>query len=264
MSEVRYELEGPVARVTIDRPQRRNAMSYAVMAELRHAFERADAEPETRVVVLSGAGGTAFCAGADLVGEGGSQSIADTEDHALGHEQRGLLAELFTTMWRVDVPSIARVRGYALAGGFGLALACDLIVAADDAVFGTPELDVGLWPYMITVPMLRAMPAKTALDLMLTGRRVGAEEARDLGFVNRVVATSELDETVDELAAALAAKAPLALAWGRRAFYRALDLDSAAALDHFQAMLTVTSGTEDAAEGLAAFAERRPPRWTAR
>src|ERR1051325_10452821 len=112
-------------------------------------------------------------------------------------------------MWTLGKPVIARVRGYALAGGFGLACACDLIVASDDSTFGTPEINVGLWAYMITVPLLRSMPPKTALDLMMTGRRVDASEAQRLGFVQRVTPVDDLDATVDALAADLAQKSPL-------------------------------------------------------
>src|ERR1051325_7554491 len=129
-------------------------------------------------------------------------------------------------MWTLGKPVIARVRGYALAGGFGLACACDLIVASDDSVFGTPEINVGLWPYMITVPLLRSMPPKTALDLMMTGRRVSAEEGQRIGFLQRVVPASELDATVDELAASLASKSPLIMRWGRDSFYNVLELDA--------------------------------------
>jgi enoyl-CoA hydratase/carnithine racemase len=262
VGDVRYEVDGPIARVTIDRDARRNALSYPVMRDLRAAFERADDDAAVRVVVLTGAGDRAFSAGADLVGDGAAGSIADTGDHAARHDDRALLADLFRTMWRVGVPSIARVRGYALAGGFGLALACDLVVAADDAVFGTPELDVGLWPYMITVPMVRSMTPKAALELILTGRRVDAEEALRLGFVNRVVPAAALDAEVDRLAQTIASKAPVALRWGRQAFQRVLDLDADDALAYLQAMLTVTSGTDDAAEGLTAFGEKRAPRWS--
>ncbi|MEX2031443.1 MAG: enoyl-CoA hydratase/isomerase family protein, partial [Dehalococcoidia bacterium] len=141
MSELEYEAAGPVARVTINRPGRRNAMSFTVMHGLRDAIERARSDDAVRVVVLTGAGERAFCAGADLGGMAASD-IAST------HEARGQLAELFRDLWRLGKPTIARVRGFALAGGFGLALACDFIVAADDAQFGTPEVDVGLWPYM--------------------------------------------------------------------------------------------------------------------
>ena len=164
MADVRYEVVGSVARVTIDRPERRNAMSFGVMEGLRDAVAAAKADEAVRVVVLTGAGEKAFCAGADL----GSGGIADGASAA--HEGRGVLAEVFRDLWALGKPTIARVRGYALAGGFGLALACDFVVAADDAQFGTPEVNVGLWPYMITVPLMRSMPPKRVLELMMTGR----------------------------------------------------------------------------------------------
>ncbi len=256
--EVLYEAAEGAARVTINRPERRNAMSYGVMHGLRDAMQRAGSDDDVRVVVLTGAGDKAFCAGADLTG------IADNAGAAAAHDGRGLLADLFRDMWSLGKPIVARVRGYALAGGFGLACACDLIVAADDAVFGTPEINVGLWPYMITVPLLRSMPPKTALDLMITGRRVGADEGARLGFVQRVVPVEELDATVDALAAELAGKSPLIMRWGRDSFYRVLERDADPALSYLQGMLTVTTQTDDAAEGVAAFAEKRAPRWTGR
>ena len=256
--EVLYQVESSIARVTINRPERRNAMSFGVMDGLRAAFARARDNADVRVVVLTGAGDKAFCAGADLGGGG----IADNA--ASAHDGRGLLANLFRDMWTLGKPVIARVRGYALAGGFGLACACDMIVASDDSQFGTPEINVGLWPYMITVPLLRSMPPKTALDLMMTGRRVSADEGKQIGFVQRVVAVADLDKTVDELAAQLASKSPLIMRWGRDSFYRVLELDADAALSYLQSMLTVTSQTEDAAEGVAAFAEKRTPQWKGR
>jgi enoyl-CoA hydratase len=258
MSDVRYEVAGAVARVTIDRPERRNAMSFGVMEGLREAAAAAKADDDVRVLVLTGAGEKAFCAGADL----GSGGIADGVSAA--HDGRGMLADLFRDLWGLGKPTIARVRGYALAGGFGLALACDFVVAADDAQFGTPEVNVGLWPYMITVPLLRSMPPKRVLELMMTGRRVDAAEAVRIGFVTRVVPVAELDGAVDELAATLASKSPLILRWGRESFYRVLDLDPDDALAYLQAMLTVTSASEDTAEGVAAFAEKRPPEWKGR
>ncbi len=258
ISEVLYEVDGGVARTTINRPERRNAMSFGVMQGLRDAMACAKADDDARVVVLTGAGDKAFCAGADLGGGG----IADSA--ATAHEGRGLLADLFRDMWSLGKPIIARVRGYALAGGFGLACACDMIVASDDAIFGTPEINVGLWPYMITVPLLRSMPPKTALDLMMTGRRVSAEEGARIGFVQRVVPVAELDAAVDELTASLASKSPLIMHWGRDSFYRVLEMDADPALSYLQGMLTITSQTEDAAEGVAAFAEKRAPQWKGR
>jgi enoyl-CoA hydratase/carnithine racemase len=227
------------------------------MQGLRDAVERARSDDAVRVVVLTGAGDRAFCAGADLGGMAAS-------DVAATHEARGQLAELFRDLWSLGKPTIARVRGFALAGGFGLALACDFVVASDDAQFGTPEVDVGLWPYMVTVPMLRAMPPRLAYELMATGRRVDAAEALRLGIVNRVVPASQLDAEVDELAAQLVAKSPLVLRWGRQSFYRALEMRADDALDYLQSMLSLTAATEDAAEGIAAFAEKRPPTWKGR
>jgi enoyl-CoA hydratase/carnithine racemase len=148
-----------------------------------------------------------------------------------------------------------------MAGGFGLALACDMVVCSDRARFGAPEINVGLWPFMITVPMVRSMPPKKALELMLTGRRVDAIEAERIGFVNRVVPHDQLDDAVDELAQALAGKSPTALKLGRDSFYRVWDMSSGEALSHLHAMLTLINQTEDAKEGMAAFLEKRPPKW---
>jgi enoyl-CoA hydratase/carnithine racemase len=233
-------------------------MSYGVMQGLRDGVAAARADDAVRVLVLTGAGDRAFCAGADLGG------IAENAGAAAAHDGRGLLAALFRDLWSLGKPTIARVRGYALAGGFGLACACDLVIAADDAIFGTPEIDVGLWPYMITVPLLRSMPPKAALELMMTGRRVDAAEALRIGFVNRVAPVDQLDAAVDELASTLAAKSPVIMRWGRDTFYRVLDLDADDALALLQTMLTVTTLTDDAAEGVAAFAEKRRPDWKGR
>jgi len=257
-SELRYELADGIARLTIDRPDKRNALSWSVLRDLRRRLAEIQADSDVRVVVLTGAGDRAFCAGADLTG------MAAGAGHLDLHESRGELAALFDDLWHLGKPTIARVRGYALAGGMGLALACDLVVAADDAVFGTPEIDVGLWPYMITVPLVRSMPPKKALELMMTGRRVDAAEADRLGFVTRVVPVAELDAVVDALAVTLAAKSPATLRLGRQSFYDVWDAGAADALPLLHAMLTVTAATDDAAEGIAAFAEKRSPRWTGR
>jgi enoyl-CoA hydratase/carnithine racemase len=256
--ELEYVVEGAVARVTINRPERRNAMSFEVMRGLRDAMARARSDDAVRVVVLTGAGDRAFCAGADLTGMVGGDGATTA------HDARGLLADVFRDMWGLGKPTIARVRGYALAGGFGLALSCDLVIASDDAQFGTPEIDVGLWPYMVTVPLLRSMAPRLAFELMATGRRLGAAEALRIGLINRVVPGDELDAAVDELAATLVGKSPLVLRWGRESFYRALEMRGDDALEYLQAMLSITAMSEDAAEGIAAFGEKRPPKWTGR
>ncbi|HLN43297.1 MAG TPA: enoyl-CoA hydratase-related protein, partial [Acidimicrobiales bacterium] len=217
---------------------------------------------DVKVVVLAGAGDEAFCAGADL----GKMTGADEPDSGMlaVHEERGVLAEVFDALWRLGKPTVARVQGFALAGGFGLALACDLVVASERARFGAPEIDVGLWPYMITVPLMRSMPPKQALELMLTGRRVDAAEGQRLGFVTRVVPADELDAAVSDLARTLAAKSPAAMKLGRDAFYAVWDMAAPQALAHLHAMLSLTAQTEDAAEGIAAFLEKRPPQWQGR
>ena len=253
---VLVERDGHVLTLTINRPERRNAMTFETLAQLRDGIRSARTDRGVRVVVLTGAGGAAFCAGADLGGIRGAELDAEA-----AHAGRGHMAELFTEMYRCGVPTIAKVRGYALAGGMGLACACDFVVAAEDAVFGTPEVKVGLWPYMITVPLLRSMPPKTVLDLMLTARRVDAEEGLRLGFVNRVVPAAELDAAVDELAATIAGNSPTAIRLGRDAFYRCLDMTTEQALQLLQTSLSVATTTDDAAEGTTAFAEKRAPVW---
>jgi enoyl-CoA hydratase/carnithine racemase len=233
-------------------------MSIAVLEGLLDQLATAEEDRRSRVVVLTGAGDVAFSAGADLGGMGAEAGAIRV------HEARGLLADVFRKLWSLEKPSIARVCGYALAGGFGLALSCDFVVAADDAQFGTPEIDVGLWPFMITVPLLRSMPARVALELMATGRRMSADEAERLGVINRVAPRGDLDSAVSALCDELAAKSPLLLRIGRRSFQRAIAMESDDALDYLQAMLTVATSSEDTAEGLLAFAEKREPRWTGR
>ncbi|MEY2425483.1 MAG: hypothetical protein QOI61_1055 [Actinomycetota bacterium] len=253
--ELLYDVADGVATMAINRPERRNALSWDVIAQMRARLAEAKVDAAVRVVVVTGSGDKAFCAGADL------GNMADGASFLELHAGRGGLAELFQEMWSLGKPTIARVHGYALAGGFGLALACDMVVAADNAVFGTPEIDVGLWPYMITVPLSRSMPPKKALELMLTGRRVDAAEADRIGFVTRVVPTAELDAAVAELAATLAEKSPAIVKLGRDSFYDVWDSAAADALALLHPLLTLTTLTDDAKEGIAAFAEKRPPEW---
>jgi enoyl-CoA hydratase/carnithine racemase len=253
--------QGPVLTLTINRPERRNAMTWEVIRELRHCLAEAKADPSIRVVVLAGRGDQAFCAGADLLGMAPGDAGGGTDAFADLHAARHWLVDLFEEMWHLGKPIIARVQGWALAGGFGLALACDLVVASEAARFGAPELNVGLWPFMITVPMVRSMPPKKALELMLTSRVVGAEEADRIGFVTRVVPPDQLDGAVAELAATLASKPPGVMRLGRESFYAVWDSAASEALAHLHAMLTVTSQTAEASEGISAFMEKRSPEW---
>ncbi|MDP1793748.1 MAG: enoyl-CoA hydratase-related protein [Acidimicrobiales bacterium] len=254
-AELLYEVADGVATLTLNRPERRNALSWDVIAQLRARLAEAKADAAVHVVVVTGAGDKAFCAGADL------GNMADGASFLELHEGRGGLAELFKEMYALGKPTIARVHGYALAGGFGLALVCDLVIAADNAVFGTPEIDVGLWPYMITVPLTRSMQPKKALELMMTGRRVDAAEAERIGFVNRVVPLADLDAAVAEVAQSLVGKPSAILKLGRDSFYEVWDRSADDALALLHPLLTLTTLTDDAQEGIAAFSEKRPPQW---
>ena len=255
--EVLFESRDGVARVTINRPDRRNAINPDVVSGLARALARAEDDASVRVVVLTGAGDRAFCAGGDL----GSMSDAGKVEQ---HDRRADVGELFERMRRSRLPIVARVNGHALAGGFGLMLACDLVVATDDAQMGTPETNIGLWPFMITSVIQRDLPRKLALELMLTGRRLSAAEAQTWGFVNRVVAHADLDAAVDELTGELLSKSPLINALGKRSFYRAEDMAFSDALDYLAGMLTVCLESEDTVEGITAFLQKRAPEWKGR
>ena len=254
---VSYESSGAIARVTITREDRRNAINPEVVSELADAFTRAETDEAIKVVVLSGAGEKAFCAGGDLGGMGDASRVAQ-------HFIRGEVGELFKQMRGARMPIVARVNGHALAGGFGLMLACDLVVAADDIEVGTPEVNIGLWPFMISTVIQRDLPRKIALELMLTGRRMGASEAERWGFINRVVARSELDTAVNEMAEVLASKSPLLVSLGKRSFYKAEDMDLEHALEYLAGMLTLALESEDTIEGVTAFLEKRQPEWKGR
>lgn len=254
---VLYRTLGPVATITINRPERRNAISPEVTRALSESLARAEADDSVTVVVLTGAGDKAFCAGGDL-------GAMNSEGAVSQHFSRAEVGELFQRMRRSRLPIVARVNGHALAGGFGLMLACDLVVASADAAMGTPEIDLGLWPFMITAVIQRDVPRKLALELMLTGRRLSAPEGERWGFVSRVVEREELDGAVAELTQSLASKSPLIAALGKRSFYRSEDMDFDESLEYLAGMLTVCLQSEDTAEGVSAFLQERAPEWKAR
>ncbi len=246
-----------MAWITIDDPERRNPLSNAVMGDLLATVESASADPDVRVIVITGAGDRVFSAGGDLSG-------GFVDDPLGAHAARGALADVFRRIRSSPKPVIARVNGHALAGGFGLAAACDIVISVDTAQFGTPEIGVGLWPMMIGAVLQRVMPRRAALELMLTGRRIDAAEAVRLGVVSRAVPAGELDTAVSEAVDAIVARSPAVVAMGKTAFYGVEDLAFDAALDHLQLGLTAVAMTDDAAEGVAAFQEKRSPEWTGR
>jgi len=167
-------------------------------------------------------------------------------------------------MRRCPQPIVARVNGYALGGGLGVVGGCDIAIASDDAIFGTPEISVGLWPMMITAVLRPLVPRRPLLELMLTGRRFGAAEAAELGVINRAVPAADLDQAIRETVDALAAQSPAVLALGKSAFYAVEDMDLDTALDHLHVGLTAVATTEDAQEGVKAFLDKRDPRWRGR
>ncbi|MGH8945336.1 MAG: enoyl-CoA hydratase/isomerase family protein [Acidimicrobiia bacterium] len=254
---VRYESSKGRATITLDDPERRNPMSAQTMADLLEATRRAVEDTEVRVIVYTGAGDRAFSAGGDLSGEFVGDPVGL-------HKARGALADLFRLMFRGGKPTVARVNGHAIAGGFGLAAACDITICVDDAKLGTAEVKVGLWPMMISAVLVRVMPRKAALEMMLTGRLFGPEEGLRLGVVSRVVPREDLDSAVDEVVDGLLALSPATLMIGKDSFYAMADVDLDTALDRLQVGLTEISMTEDAVEGVSAFVEKRDPQWRGR
>ena len=254
---VLYESAAPVARLTIDRADRRNAINSEVVAGLSTGLRRAEDDDAIKLLVVTGVGDKAFCAGGDLGDAADASRVAQ-------HFIREDVGELFKAMRRSRLPIVARVNGHALAGGFGLMLACDLVVAADDIEVGTPEVNLGLWPFMISAVIRRDVPRKIALEMMLTGRRMGVDEAHRWGFVNRVVPRATLDDAIAETAEILAAKSPLILSLGKRSFYSAEDLDFEHALEYLAGMLTLCLESEDTVEGVTAFLQKRAPEWKGR
>ena len=256
MSELLSQVKDGVLTLTINREDRRNALNRAVLESLEAAFAAADEDAEVRAIVLRGAGEKAFCAGADLAEMLSHESIEASRRHFDG------LARVIRRMHAIGPPVIARVPGYALAGGFGLAVACDFTIAAESAQFGLPEIGIGILPLMVSAPLYRALGSRKALlDLVLTGRRVPAREAHALGLVTRVVPDAELDATVGELAATLASHSPTAVRLGKEAIYTMTELEYDAALRYLREAIVLTSRTEDAAEGIRAFFEKRKPVW---
>ena len=257
---VRTDQQGHVRTLTIDREEARNALNGEVLDGLVTGLEAARTDAEVRVVVLTGAGERAFCAGADLAGglQGGDGgAVAE-------HDARGMLRRLFAAVEQLDKPLIGRINGHALAGGMGVALACDLLVAADDAQFGTPEVKVGLWPFVISALIAEHVGPKRALDMMMTGRRIPADEAHAWGLVNRVVPRPDLDDAVAELADQLVAGSPVAMKLGRRSFHEARDMSPHAAMAYLHGMLDLATRTEDVVEGVSAFFQKREPEWKGR
>lgn len=255
MSDVLYDVIRSTATLTINRPDQQNALNEPVFDGLLDGLSKAKGDPSVRAVIITGAGDRAFCAGGDL-----RAMSADTNAFE-EHYYKIKLAEVFRQLWTLGKPTIARVNGHCLAGGMGLALACDFVVATDKSKFGIPEVKVGLWPYMITVPILHAIPPKVALRLMMTGRTLSAAQGYDMGFVSDLVAEDELDGHIGALVDELSAAAPQSVHMGRTTFYTVLNQDVESRLRMLEAALTVNSSFPHAKEGMKAFIEKRAPNW---
>jgi enoyl-CoA hydratase/carnithine racemase len=245
--------DGPAVRVTLNRPDKRNALSFELMRELLDTLRRVSAEPGVRVIVLEAAG-PAFSAGHDL-----SEMI----DRDVPFFQRlfDLCSELMEAIHRLPQPVIARVHGTATAAGCQLVAACDLAVAAESAHFATPGVKIGLFCSTPMVPLSRAIGRKRALDMLLTGRPIDAATALDWGLVNRVVADEALDDEVAAIVDAIARSSPLTVGIGKEAFYSQIELDEHRAYDLTKAVMAMNARADDAQEGMCAFLQKRAPEW---
>ncbi|MBI5570730.1 MAG: enoyl-CoA hydratase/isomerase family protein [Desulfomonile tiedjei] len=253
--ELLYEVRDRIGWITINREARRNALSPAMIDLFLGFLEEAEADDNVRAICLTAAGEKVFCSGADLAGslaEGGVAAGAQK------------YATLLKMMAHLSKPLVARVNGHCLAGGMGLMLACDMVYAADGATFGTPEVKVGLFPMMIGALIFRNASRKKALEMIYTARSLSAAEAEEMGLITRAVPAENLDRVVDETLAAVAAKAPLAIELGRQALAAVEGQPLDEALDYLCEQLVAVAATEDAAEGMTAFIQKRQPTWKGR
>lgn len=256
--KIRYEVADYVATITLDDPDTRNALSDQLLGELVTALRAARSDDDVRVVVLASSHEKVFSAGGNLAAFGADANAVQKFDGAEN------FVDAFKLLGQLGKPSIVAARGHVLAGSLGLALACDLIVASEDATFGTPEITVGLFPFMIMALIYRNVGRKKTNEMLLLGERLTAEQAREEGIVNKVVPAGSFDAQVDEWAKMLAAKSPLIMKLGKDAMWRQMDMDLAAALDYLRSQLAIELSSEDAIEGVKAFFEKREPEWKGR
>jgi enoyl-CoA hydratase len=255
---VDYGVADGVATVTLNNPEKRNMLSGQMLAELVDAIKAARDSEEVRAVVLTGAGDKVFCAGADLGGFAAEMPLVEK------HFASDLFLEFFRLMPRLGKPSLCAANGHVLAGGMGLALSCDLVIAREGAAFATPEINVGAFPYMIMSIIYRNVPRKKVNEMMLLGEKLSAEQAVEFGLANKVVPAAEFDHAVADWAARLAAKSPVLMRLGHDAMYRQQDMAIDDALEFLRSQLSLTFTTEDIVEGVSAFFEKRDPQWRGR
>jgi enoyl-CoA hydratase len=247
-----------VATVTLDSPDNRNALTNELLSELADALESARADERVRCVVLTSSHDKVFSAGGAL------DQFASEAPLVHKHFGAERFPNLFRALMGLGKPTLCAANGHVLAGALGLALCCDLIVAKEGATFGTPEINVGVFPFMIMALIYRNVPRKKTNELLLLGERMSAEEAREAGIVNRVVPPGEFEAAVDDWAVKLAGKSPVLMRLGKEAMYRQLDMPFEEALDYLRAQLAIAFTTDDIKEGVSAFFEKRDPVWTGR
>ena len=264
-TDITYGLEGRAAVITLNRPERRNPIGPSTIGELLHAIEAAKSDEHVQVVVFTGAG-KVFSAGGDLgsMAQAGSAGATPLQSQAETFRLPGTFVDLNLALARLGKPSIAKVNGHALAGGLGLVVACDLAIAADTAQLGTPEINVGLWPMMISATIFRNVNRKRGLELLVTGDKISAAEAQSMGLITRAVAPDKLDAEVQALVVKLCNKSQAVMKLGLEAFHRVQDMDLEPALRYLEIQLGAVLQTEDAREGLIAFLEKRSPNWKGR
>jgi len=256
--KIKLDVSDGVATITLDDPETRNALSDQLLTELLDALRTVKEDEDARVVVLASSHEKVFSAGGNL---GGFAADAPT---AHKYFATGLFPQVFIELGELGKPSIVAASGHVLAGSLGIAMACDLIIAKDTAGFGTPEINVGLFPFMIMALIYRNVPRKKTTEMLLLGDRLTAEEAREAGIVNKVVSGDEFDAAVAGWAEKLASKSPLVMKLGKDAMWRQLDMPLLDALDYLRSQLTIELQTEDAIEGVTAFFEKREPNWKGR
>jgi enoyl-CoA hydratase/carnithine racemase len=255
---VRYDVADGVATIAMDQPDSRNALSDEILTDLLAAFAQAKADVAVRCVVLTSTHETTFSAGGNLAGFAAEVPLIHK------HWATEKFPKLFWEIGALGKPSIAAVNGHCLAGALGVALACDLVIASEKATFGTPEINVGVFPFMIMALIYRNVGRKKTNELLLLGERIDAHEAQRIGIVNRVAAPEEFDAAVAEWAGSLATKSPVLMRMGKDAMFGSLDMPLAEALDYLHHNLTLAFSTEDIQEGVRAFFEKRDPEWTGR